>query len=593
MRRDRGADAQHDHAHGEDRPATGVMAEPRTRDDERHRRCGQQRRHRDPSRATGRSPAARPQRTGRSSRWRGSAARPATPPSRPQSSTPRTAARRPRRAPWPAQRRGRRAGSRPPRRPTRSSAAGRSRARTSAERRPGRRGPAPSRGCAAGRRRPMAAPQGPAKSSRPRVARVERAKPADRASHGSQQSSTSTATESAGMPARRLEVLRPSSPTAPIAAARTTLGSGRTRTTNPSSSTAASGGRQRRRSPRRPANPSAAARTIATLEPLTADRWVIPVTSMASSRSGGVREVSPMTSPGRRPRASAGSPSVAAANRVRTTSAVRATRPGSSRTVGEPRGVSTATTSSARSSAGASCPTACTRDCQVRPSQVRSAKTRTGDATVGRRCLDPRRGRRRAAGRPRPRSTDVRAVRRPLWGRWTTRPTTSTVARCWARSRTGPASRTLSAAASAVRANEVARAARVTTPHQRDQRPDSVRRRRGPAPDACARRASPHHGQSTRPPPEPRRRPRRSGSAPTRAAAPPRSRRSGPEPAGVRRPVGSSTRGPARPHRALPRRTTAQPARPGAATATGRAAGRRIRPSPWGGSARAACRRSR
>ena len=302
-----------------------------------------------------------------------------------------------------------------------------------------------------GRHRPIAAPQGPANSSSPKVARVDSAKPADRDSHGSQQSRTRTATESAGMPARRLDVLRPSNPTPPIAAARTTLGSGRTSTTNPSRSTAASGGRQRRRTPRRPANPRAAARTIATLEPLTADRWVIPVTSMASSRSAGVREVSPMTSPGRRPRASVGSPSVAAANRVRTTSAVRATRPGSSRTVGEPRGVSTATTSSARSSAGASCPTACTRDCQGRPSQVRSANTRTGDAT--------------AVSTPRPsmwstssrRTTPAAFDGRPggastALGSVDTRPRTSTVARCWARSRTGPASRTLCAAASAVRA---------------------------------------------------------------------------------------------------------------------------------------------
>ena len=116
-----------------------------------------------------------------------------------------------------------------------------------------------------------------------------------------------------------------------------------------SSSTAASGGRQRRRRPSSPARPSAAASTMATLLPLTADRWVIPVTSMASSRSWGVREVSPITSPGSSPRASVGSPSVASANRSRTTSAARATHPGSARSVGGPRGTRTATTSSAPS----------------------------------------------------------------------------------------------------------------------------------------------------------------------------------------------------------------------------------------------------
>ena len=136
-----------------------------------------------------------------------------------------------------------------------------------------------------GSTRPMAAPQGPAKSSRPSVASVDRANPADRESHGSQTSRTRTATDKAGMPVRRRDVLRPRRPTAPIAAARTTLGSGRTRITNASSSAAASGGRQRRRSPRRPARPRAAASTMATLLPLTAERWVIPVTSIASSRS--------------------------------------------------------------------------------------------------------------------------------------------------------------------------------------------------------------------------------------------------------------------------------------------------------------------
>ena len=105
----------------------------------------------------------------------------------------------------------------------------------------------------------------------------------------------------AGRPRRR-EVLRPSSPTAPIAAARTTLGSGRTRTTNaergarPRAAVASdvAGPAARRGRGRRPARWRRCC-------PHTADRWVMPVTSIASSRSCGVREVSPMTSAGQQP----------------------------------------------------------------------------------------------------------------------------------------------------------------------------------------------------------------------------------------------------------------------------------------------------
>ena len=52
--------------------------------------------------------------------------------------------------------------------------------------------------------------------------------------------------------------------------------------------------------------------TTATLLPLTAVRCVMPVARIAAVRSSGVRLVSPMTSPGSRPRASAGAWSTAA-----------------------------------------------------------------------------------------------------------------------------------------------------------------------------------------------------------------------------------------------------------------------------------------
>ena len=68
--------------------------------------------------------------------------------------------------------------------------------------------------------------------------------------------------------------------------------------------------------------------SIATLLPETADRWVIPVASMASVRSGGVRLVSPMTRAGSKPRASGGRGAAASRRPARRCSATLATAPG-------------------------------------------------------------------------------------------------------------------------------------------------------------------------------------------------------------------------------------------------------------------------
>ena len=179
-----------------------------------------------------------------------------------------------------------------------------------------------------GSRAPMASPHGRVKRSRPSVAREDRANPNDRASHGSTTSTTTIAAPSTGGPAERRERLRPISPIAPIAAARTTLGSGRASTTKPASASSASGGRQRRGTPRTTHSPSTRPVTTATLLPLTAVRCVMPVARIAAVRSGGVRLVSPMTRPGRRPRASGGARSTAERRPARSRSAAAATAPG-------------------------------------------------------------------------------------------------------------------------------------------------------------------------------------------------------------------------------------------------------------------------
>ena len=72
------------------------------------------------------------------------------------------------------------------------------------------------------------------------MASEDRANPKDRASHGSMTSTTTIAAPSTGGPAERRDGSSPISPIAPIAAARTTLGSGRASTTKPASASRAS-----------------------------------------------------------------------------------------------------------------------------------------------------------------------------------------------------------------------------------------------------------------------------------------------------------------------------------------------------------------
>ena len=140
-----------------------------------------------------------------------------------------------------------------------------------------------------GSRAPMASPHGRVNSRSPRVATDDSANPNERASHGSTTSTTTMAAPSTGGPAERRDRLSPMRPIAPIAAARTTLGSGRASTTNPASARRASTGRAHRGMPSSMHSPRTSPMTTATLLPLTAVRCVMPVARMASVRSGGVR----------------------------------------------------------------------------------------------------------------------------------------------------------------------------------------------------------------------------------------------------------------------------------------------------------------
>ncbi len=138
------------------------------------------------------------------------------------------------------------------------------------------------------------------------VASTDSANPMLLASPGSRSKESTTAAANAAAAARVRPVASASRPIAPIAAARNTLGDGRTRITNPTSASAASvalghGGTRAARATR-----SSAPITIATLAPLTATRWVRPVARKSSASTGSRRLVSPSTSPGSSPPGSAG-----------------------------------------------------------------------------------------------------------------------------------------------------------------------------------------------------------------------------------------------------------------------------------------------
>ena len=167
-----------------------------------------------------------------------------------------------------------------------------------------------------------------ASSSRPPVASTDSANPASPASSGSTSTSTATAAASAGSAARGRPAASAASPIAPMAAARTTLGDGRTRMTKPTSATAQSPAASHGPARDHRASRSTAPTTMATLLPDTALRCVMPVARKSSSTAGRNRLVSPTTSPGSRPPGSAGSGAQARCRPVRSTPAARCAQDG-------------------------------------------------------------------------------------------------------------------------------------------------------------------------------------------------------------------------------------------------------------------------
>ena len=119
------------------------------------------------------------------------------------------------------------------------------------------------------------------------------------------------------MPRPGLPEAIPNSRIVAIRAARSTLGSGVTSTTNPSRVSSESAIRMPRRSPRNAVSSMTPAITTAQFAPETAVRWLSELVFMAASRSASTALVSPIARPGSRSPPSPGRPPAAAMNWVR------------------------------------------------------------------------------------------------------------------------------------------------------------------------------------------------------------------------------------------------------------------------------------
>ncbi len=191
-------------------------------------------------------------------------------------------------------------------------------------------------------RRRSASRQRGASSSRPPVASTESAKPASPARSGSTSTSTVTAAARAGTAARGRPAARAASPIVPMVAARTTLGDGRTRMTKPTRASPHSPAARTGPARAQRASSSTAPTMMATLEPDTAFRWVIPVARKSSSTVSGNSLVSPTTRPGSRPPGSSGSDAQACCRPARSRPAARCRADGDPIRAGGPVAVSTA-----------------------------------------------------------------------------------------------------------------------------------------------------------------------------------------------------------------------------------------------------------
>lgn len=161
-----------------------------------------------------------------------------------------------------------------------------------------------------------------ASSTIPSVARIESRNPTLAAIAGSSSSRMVVARQRKVKERPRRPPVKAANPTAPMTAARKTLGSGPTIMTKAKRPHAAKIPAAGRGSRKHRANKMKPPRIREQLAPETAVRCVIPVVFMAVSRLSGKALVSPVTIPGSKPAASGGSQSAAETNRFLTSAAV-------------------------------------------------------------------------------------------------------------------------------------------------------------------------------------------------------------------------------------------------------------------------------
>lgn len=181
-----------------------------------------------------------------------------------------------------------------------------------------------------GRWRPSPRASGGARTRSAPVATTESANPSEDASHGSRARRTATDSERTAIPVPRRPRRTASIATADIVAARTTLGSGVTRSTNPPSATRPAVTRAPRESRQAAARTKASPTTIAQLAPDTAVRCERDEAFMSESRSSPTREVSPTASPGMRPAPGEGRPALSRPSDARRSATTASAPPGGS-----------------------------------------------------------------------------------------------------------------------------------------------------------------------------------------------------------------------------------------------------------------------
>ncbi len=210
-----------------------------------------------------------------------------------------------------------------------------------------------------GTARASPAASGRAHSSSAAVAATESAKPSDAASQGSNTSSTVTAVASSAIPTPARPRSTASIAMAAMAAARTTLGSGVTSTTNPTSTVSPQATRSPREAPSAAARAKAMPTTSAQLAPDTAVRCESDAAFIAASSVGDTMDVSPTASPGTRPAPSPGRPPTARTS-PRRSSAAAAAAPSAAWTTSTPRDAQSTTTARSPVRPGLAVPRICT-----------------------------------------------------------------------------------------------------------------------------------------------------------------------------------------------------------------------------------------